>query len=257
MPLFRKEPNISLEQVESYVASTWSDVATFGDHEVDEHSVSFATGNALVVIGNMSAPVPWGSLEGPCATSVLWPEAKNELLDHKSHMIVTVSSDELTAVELSILLTKITAAVLAVGDGALGVFWSNAVMVVPRNLFIDFSKEVLPKGPPLHIWIDFRLGAEDSKHSSGFTCGLAALGLMEIEAVNSPEPVNALRDRLTGLAEYLIRNGLVIKDGDTMGEDEKELIRVNYQKSSFEQEGLVLKLDYSQYLPRKRKLKFW
>ncbi len=51
---------------------------------------------------------------------------------------------------------------------------------------------------------------------------MKALGLMEIEAQDSPEPPSELRDRLFGLAEYLIDNGLVIRDGDTVGADAKE-----------------------------------
>lgn len=225
MPLFSEEPVISLEKIQKYIEATWHDVGKLHDFELVEHSGSFRIGEVSVVIGNMGAPVPWGDLEGPCATSVLWPDSRNELREHKSHMIVTVSSNELTPVEQSILLTQVTAAVMSVSQGALGVFWTNSLMVVPSNLFIDFAKEILPKGPPIDIWIDFRIDVEGSRRSSGFTTGLAALGLMEIEAVEAPESANALRDRLSGLADYLIRNGLVIKDGDTYGLDENERIR--------------------------------
>jgi len=52
-------------------------------------------------------------------------------------------------------------------------------------------------------------------------------------------------------------NGLVINDGDTVGEDENEIIKVIYDQSSFGQEGKILSLNYSKAKPKKSGLKFW
>ena len=257
MPMFIERPIISLEILEKYVVSNWSDIAKFEDKEESDSSFSFNIGNAFIAVGVMAAPIPWGDLEGPCATSILWPDSKNELQQHQFHSIVTVSSEELTAIELSVLLTQITAALVAVTNGAIGVFWSNAAMVIPRKIFIEFASEILPQGPPVHIWVDFRVGTNEAGHSSGFTSGLARLGLMEIESTHSPESVAELRDRLTGLAEYLLINGLVINDGDTIGEDENAMIRVLYEKSSFGHEDNILGLHYLQAKPKKSRFKFW
>lgn len=255
--MFTDNPQISLDNLEKYADSKWSDIARFEDKDVSEGTISFNVGKALVAIGIMGAPIPWGDLEGPCATSILWPDSKDELHKHKYHLIVTVSSDELTVMELAILLTQITAALIAVTAGAIGVFWCNATMIVPRDIFIEFATDILTQGPPIHIWVDFRAGTSETGQSSGFTTGLSTLGLMEIEAVNSPESLPELRGRLTGLAEYLAINGLVIKDGDTVGENENEMIKVVYEESGFGQKGKVLSLNYSKAKPKKSRLKFW
>ena len=257
MPMFTEEPIISLETLEEYVKSNWNDVAKFEDKEIDKGILSFNTGSALVAIAIISVPIPWSDLEGPCATSVLWPDSKDQLQKQKFHLIVTVSSDEITVIELSKLLTQITAALIAVTNNALGVFWSNAAMVIPSDIFIEFATKILPQGPPIHIWIDFRVGMNNSGQSNGFTTGLATLGLQEIEAINSPESVANLRERLTGIAEYLILNGLVIKDCDTVGEDSNEMIKVFYEKSNFGHDGEILSLSYSKAKLKKPRLKFW
>ncbi len=68
---------------------------------------------------------------------------------------------------------------------------------------------------------------------------------------------NMLRDRLTGLADYLITNGPVIKDGDTLGEDKHEKIQAIYADSGFGYDGKVMSLNYTKTKVKKSFFKFW
>jgi len=129
-------------------------------------------------------------------------------------------------------------------------YWCNATLVVPPELFRDFAVEILPHGPPIHIWVDFRIGPNEQGSMSAFTTGLSALGHLEIETQNSPEPASELRERFEGLIHYLLENGPVIKNGDTIGEDQNERIKVVYSRSAFGHEGKVMRLDYG---PLKKK----
>lgn len=196
-----------------------------------------------LVLGSMPAPIPWSDLEGPCSTSMLWENATNEVRGHEAHVIVTLVS-ELSRVEQATLLTKATAAVLAACDAALGVYWGNATLVIPKQIFLEFAEEVLPHGPPVDIWIDFRVGWQTTKESGGFTQGLEALGHMELEAQGSPEKPSDLRQRLHGLAAYLIENGPVIRDGHTVGHDASEKIHVVISDSAFGHDKRVMRLQY-------------
>ncbi len=248
-------PAISLENLKTYFSSVWKQDITLDD-DIKDNVFSFSIGNSFVAVGTTQAPFPWSDLEGPCATSILWPTATQDLASHDHHLIVTVVDDNLSEVNTAILLTKVTAALLAVCDEALGALWSNASMVVPKEMFIKFPEEVLPHGPPVPIWVDFRVGDGRANLSSGFTSGLEALGLMDIVAVETPESIAALRERLTGLAGYLISNSLVINDGDTVGHDEDESISVIYGESDFGHEKTVMHLKYGN-AKNKSKLKFW
>lgn len=208
----------------------------------DATTRSFELKTGQLILGSMPAPFPWSDLEGPCSTSVLWKNAAEEVGAHRAHIIVTLTTD-LEPVETSILLTKCTAAVLAACDAAIGVFWGNATLVVPKKLFIDFAEQVLPHGPPLDIWVDFRVGWKGSGTSAGFTQGMEALGHMEMETLSVPEKPAELRQRLHDLASYLLR-GAVIRDGETVGRDAKEKLRVVYSESSFGHTRRVMRLQY-------------
>ena len=211
--------------------------------ESSERTVSFHTTIGDVVIAEMGASVPWSDLEGPCATSLLWRDATAELRQHRSHIIVTVISDA-EPVRSAEQLTKATAVVLAASELAMGVLWGNAMLIVPKPLFLEMSEHVLPTEAPLAIWVDFRVGRADDQHSSGFTQGLVALGHLELEAERAPEAPAALRERLENLARYLVANGPVIRDGDSVGYDADERIRVVFGGSAFGSKSQVMRLLY-------------
>jgi hypothetical protein len=238
----------SVDDMRRTMVVRWPELASPEPAEKRDKTVSFHAGPGDVILGYMPGPIPWSDLERPCATSVLWPSAAKTLKKHSTHLIVAASG-ELKPLALSRLLTQATASVLSVCDAALGVYWCNATLVIPKGMFIDFAAKVLPLGPPLDIWVDFRVGRNKKGKSAGFTTGMVALGHMEFETLNSPEPPGELRERLQGLAGYVLEHGAVIRDGDTVGEDERERIRVVYADSAFGDEKQVMRLDYEEISP--------
>lgn len=248
-------PRISPTAIKTDLSTTWPDMPPLGPTEKnEEHMVSFDVGTgAHVILTLMPGPIPWSDLEGPCATSVLWKNAAEVLKPHKAHVLVTIMfEDDRSPVEKSKLLTQVTAAILETCEAALGVYWCNATLVIQRELFRQFAVKILPHGPPIQMWIDFRVGVNDKGRTAGFTTGLAALGQMELETDNSPEPPGELRQRFEGLVYYLLENGPVIRDGDTIGEDANERIKVIYSRSMYGHEGTVMRLDYESAAKKKK-----
>jgi hypothetical protein len=256
MVMLRDYSALSAADIQRHLSMTWPNLPATKDSQQKDDSIAFRVGDADVILGKMPAPIPWSELDGPCATSVLWKNAESEIKQHKIHWIVTVSA-ELNPIELSTLLTQATASVMATCSSALGVYWGNATLVVPTAIFVEFAEKVLPEGPPLHIWVDFRVGKDSEKTSSGFTAGMAALGHMEFETQGSPEQPGKLHERLMALCGYLLENGPVIKDGDTVGEDANERIRVVYSKSAFGHKGQVMRLEYGANSSQKAWWRFW
>lgn len=247
---------LSAADIQRELAAGWPNLPPVTDSEQKGDSIAFRVGDSDVIMAKMPAPIPWSELEGPCATSILWKNASEEVQRHKTHWIVTVNG-ELDPLELSTLLTQATAAVMASSPTAMGVYWGNATLIVPKAIFIEFAKQVLPLGPPLHIWVDFRVGWETKQMSAGFTKGMAALGHMEFETKACPEKPSDLMERFVGLCGYVLENGPVIKDGDTVGQDENERIRVVYSDSEFGHEGKVMRLIYDTPSPKKPWWKMW
>lgn len=245
MVMFSDQPSLSANDIASLVAGMWSDGPRVSGQKDDGIVSSFQIGAADVIIALMPAPISWSDLEGPCATSLLWPGAESVVRAHKTHAIVTVSG-ELEPLELSKLLTKASAALMKSAPSASGIYWGNSSSVVRKDVFIDLAVEVMPEAPPLHIWLQTRVGSVEGGKTSGFTTGMQALGYAEFEAVSVREAVSDLRERFYSLAYYLLDHGPVIKDGDTVGQDQDEKIRVKLVESSFGQKGKVMRLVYEQ-----------
>jgi hypothetical protein len=243
MIMLRNDSPIRANDLQQHLAKNWPDLPVASEIEEKDGILSLQIGEASLIMAKMPAPISWSDLEGPCATTILWKNAASEVKQHSIHWIVTVRGD-LEPLLLSKLLTQATAAALAACEEAIGVYWCNATLVIPKNIFIDFANQVLPLGPPLHIWVDFRVGKDSEKRSSGFTTGMKALGHMEFESQKSPEPPGELRERFLALAGHVVENGPVIKDGDTVGEDAEERIRIVYSDSAFGHEDKVMRLVY-------------
>jgi hypothetical protein len=240
MVLLDRDSTLSAVSIEERLKDLWPELPRASDVQVlaAGSQIAFALGDADVHVAVMPAPYPWTDLEGPCTTSLLWPDATKALRHHRQHIVVCVAAN-VEPLALTILLTRATAAVLA-SVGGLGVYWANAAMVVPKQMFLSFATEDLP----YPIWVDFRVAQQSPSTCTGFTHGLASLGHKEFEVPQSPESAADLYSRLTSLVLYLLENGPVIKDEDTVGEEADELIRVRHSKSIFGHEGTVARLDY-------------
>lgn len=212
--------------------------------EKKESTLAFRAGKLDIIYGLMPAPIPKSDLKELCATSWLWPNAAADLTPHKRHVIVTASG-EADEIERMKRLTQATYALVATCGDALGVYWCTAGQLIPPKMFCDFATEFLPDRMPLHVWVNVTVGKGDNGKIQGFTRGMASLGHLELETRDSSEPPNELQNRLFGLAEYLLENGPVINDGDTFGESARERIKATFGRSSFGNEGQVMRLAYT------------
>lgn len=243
---------LSGSAIQRDLSETWPSLPEVGLLSKDDQALAFDVSDSWVAIAHMPAPIPWGDLEGPCATSWIWPNAEADLKKHTAHVIVTVSSEE-EPIERAKLLTQVCASILETTEGSIGVYWGDATLVVRKDIFREFAVEILPDGLPIYAWIDFRVGRNEEGLTSGFTTGLKALGHMELETENATDTPGDLRERLVAIAGYLLENGPVIKDGNTVGEDENERITVRYAKSAFGHKGKVMRLDYSTVGKKRRR----
>jgi len=253
MIMLGPDAELSVRAIRADLAAQWPALPESEGPEEGEGTFSFRIGSIDVIAGLMPGPIPWSDLEGPCATSWLWADAADVLRGHTAHLILTVSGEG-GPVDRMKLLTQLTASILATCPGAIGVFWTHAALVIPPAMFRDFATQILPDGLPLYIWVDFRVGGAEAGRSKGFTYGMESLGSMEFETLDSPEPPGELRERFFGLATYVLEHGPVIRDGDTIGEDAVERIRVDYAESSFGQDGRVMRLVYTPVKPKKWRL---
>jgi hypothetical protein len=254
MVLLREEATVPAARIEQELRTRYPDLNAASPAD-DRGTASLQLRDGKLIVALLPVPIPWSDLEGPCAASLLWKDAAEEVRSHRAHLLVTVLS-ELNEVERSILLTQTTLAVLAASDAAIGVYWGSAALLVPKEFFLEYAGKVLPLGPPLDVWVDFRVGWQTDTTSGGFTQGMEALGHLELEARDWPEKPSELRDRFRELAHYLVQHGPVIRDRDTIGQDASEKIRAVYAPSTLGQNTRVMQLRYESP-PAKPWWKIW
>ncbi|HJT33755.1 MAG TPA: DUF4261 domain-containing protein [Pirellulales bacterium] len=162
--------------------------------------------------------------------------------NHVRHVIVTVAG-EAEGPALAETLTRATVALVDSAEGVFGVYWCNSAQTFPPKKFCEVASQFGPGQPALPIWVNFRIAKNKDGTTAGFTRGMSSLGQMEFETQSSPDAPEALRDRLLHFAAYVL-DGAQIKDGETIGFDANERIKVTHAASTFGAPGRVMRLEF-------------
>lgn len=214
--------------------------------ETDKDGMAiFHVGDEMCAIALMPKPYPWSDLEGPCATSWMWPAGTSatSVKTARTHLLVTQFGGKGSAIERRLCLTGVTG-VAAQQDGVMGVYWPEATLVHHPRLFAEMAKEITsPEAPPLYLWVDFRVFRNDDGTSGLFTTGMTALGHMEFEIPRIEMKPGELRDWAVNIAGYLLEKGPVLKHGETIGATAEQRLRISHTKSQFGHPGKVMRFD--------------
>ena len=166
-----------------------------------------------------------------------WPDAWDALQQRKAHCIVSVMSADDPRSGYA-MLARLTAAVIDANPNAIGVIWDAADAVWQADTFRN-EVDGVGDGLPLAMCVSVKLGRDTQFPKSdgspallAMTFGLAAFGLMEIEVRGFEGEERDLIPLLLNIAGYLIENGPVIADGDTLGPDEGTRFRVQHLAST-------------------------
>lgn len=245
--LFSDDPPVNVSDLARHYQATWPGQPPLGPPETKDNVVSFDIGGDSLLIGRMPAAIPGMQIDDQLV-ELMWPNCKRDVEKHRSHWIVTIVGKQGKPADKARLLTRFVQAVLASHPTALGITWGAHAHLVSSKNFQEGAISLRGNEDPVHLWITVRCGwrpeGPASGKSAGMTRGLADFELMEIEAIEALESPTDLFDRLQGLAGYLIKRGPVVRDGDTVGADEDEKIKVVYSDSAFGAEGRVMRLVY-------------
>ncbi len=225
-----------------FLAKTWPALPAPAEIEQSDNTLAFRLGETDVIVAIMPAPIPWNDLEEPCSKGMMWPDAAKVLKHHTRHAIVTVTRNS-TPIDCARILTQVVAAV-TVWPAVVGVFWANAGLVLEKSHFREYAVTMLPEVSS-HLWVGFRVEPNNNGGVRGYTTGLAALGLMELETQHYPtKDAFRLQLRLSLLADDQLQRGRVFHDGEIFAEVD-DVVRVKLGESSFGQAGPVARLEFS------------
>jgi hypothetical protein len=178
----------------------------------------------------MPMPLPRSRLwESP---SWRWPTVAEDVKGHKHHAIVGIVRDECSPVVRSALLTMLVASLLSSTD-SIGVCWGSALAVNSRDFFIEQAKGLAAGKIPLPLWVDVYGKRRFFGRKNLRTVGMNDFGLMEIEVRGTRQSARHMFGVVFDMADYLLKKGPVIKDGDTIGNDDG-FLRVSIVSSSWD-----------------------
>jgi hypothetical protein len=206
---------------------------------------SFDVGDEFLALALMPVPYPATDLEGPIATTWMWPPQPSieNVKRHRSHLLITMTGGAADPVRRRLILTAVTA-LAARQPGVMAVYWPEATLVLFPQLFADMAEEInSPETPPLYLWVDLRAFRNEDGTTGLFTTGLAPLGHMEIEIPRIDMEPGELREWLLNIMYYLLENGPVLMDGQTVGMSAEQQIRIRHCPSSFGHAGKVIRLE--------------
>jgi hypothetical protein len=211
----------------------------------DEDVFSFNVGDEFLALIHIPAPYPAKDLEGPIATSWMWPRQPpiENVKQHRSHLLITMTGGATDPVRRRLTLTAVTA-LAAKQPGVMAVYWPESTLVIFPPVFVNMAEKInSPDAPPLYLWVDLRAFRNEDGTTGLFTTGLAPLGHMEIEIPTIDMGIGELREWLLNIMYYLLENGPVLKDGQTIGVSAEHQIRIRHCPSSFGHPGKVIRLE--------------
>lgn len=209
----------------------------------DETIVSINKGKDLVgFLALMPAPIPNEEAENNAEDNFLWPNGREEVAKHTSHVIVTIAgTGDYSPVQAVIAIARLALVALELYDG-MGVYWGNGSVCNNRETFENFCDEMSEEHVPLPAVMRFQFVSTSDEEHGLYTLGLSQFGLMEIEVDHSTMELSELFEYVCNVAHYLVMSGPVIADGNTIGSDENERIVVRHQPSMIDKSRKVYKI---------------
>lgn len=185
------------------------------------------TGGTVMAI-HMPIPVPKEEAVHAVKTSWMWQQPDTAVREHVSHAIVTAAPGE-NVVAAAWNVARVSAAMLTAGAGA-ALYWGSGRQVHAPSVVTQFAQS--EKTPPISLWAGITISGESQTGPfSAATHGLASLGHREFEVRGSRRAIGELRTTLLDLALYVLRQGAVLKHGQTIGPTAEEKWSVRHEAS--------------------------
>lgn len=210
--------------------------------ETGEDRMTLTLGNASATLSLEPVPLEAAELEAACRAAWYWPEAAEQLRGHLAHVPVVLLAEDEDRINAALLLSSLVAAVAACSS-AVGVYWAASGVVQPPEAFVSFCREGEEEFLPLNLWIDFRLVEGDDGACALATTGLEDFGLTEIEVQSSRQTPEVVWEKAFKMAHYLLENGPILEDGETVELSDDERIAVHHGPSLWDPSLSVLQLD--------------
>jgi hypothetical protein len=199
-------------------------------------------GDTIGFLAHMPVPVPEHEAEENADNNFFWPNGREEAAKHRSHVIVTtMGTGDANPIQSALTVSRLALVALKLFDG-IGVYWGNASVCNSREVFEDFCDGMSEEHVPVPLWLRFQPVRSEKGELGMYTLGMRQFGLMEIEVDRCVMDGQELFEFVSNIAHYLIQQGPVIADGNTVGGSEDERVVVRHRPSMIDKKRRVYKI---------------
>lgn len=195
------------------------------DQKPDAPMILSANGDLIFGL-NMDFPYP-DPLQDSASFAHWWPNALSDIARSKSHFIVSSSWQKHSRLEAhmrQLILVRELIEQLPV----IGVLWGSAL--TQADIFMSESVSAPEDGLPFSLWVLIQYSKQPNGNFLISTLGMCDFGAMEIET-ESNLPWDQTFDLVRSVGSYILEEGPVIKDGDTIGLSEEQKVLVRHTRS--------------------------
>jgi hypothetical protein len=209
----------------------------------------FSLNGVVLTASFVDAPLPFSEWDFAVKQNLVWPEARQSLKQHKAHVVVTALAEAHNPrdIKRTAQIVTATSITLASVTRAQAAVWAEGQCLTKGDSFVASASSVDRGDPAITIWIGMLFGSGPKTAKGEITCGAMTSGLLpfmgrEVELELSPLPLLIVAQRLLGVLHYLFANGPILKDGDSLGINATERIRVRHSDETVRRGVPVLKL---------------
>ncbi len=193
--------------------------------------------NLLVIDGIVVAilvfdtPQPDESLAAAYKLNFIWPEARDVISAHRSHVILSIMGEPSGFDKVTSSSRALAMATLALANisNALAMYWESSMALMKHGSIAGTIAGLGEGLPPLDLWVTYSPWADQKSGEIGlFSIGLRGFVGYEIEMAPRKESFGAVLQRAIALTGYLLEKGPVLKDADSIGYSETERLRVKF-----------------------------
>jgi len=197
----------------------------------DDVAAAFGVDGENVALMNIDKPIPWDDIEGTAQYAYNWPEALEDLKDHKGHVVIALTTGSNDVVKRFKIHTKLICSALRT-TSSIGIYIGEQSLLIPKNSYLNLANLMSDAALPLNLWIYFGYRTINQKRST-YTYGLKTFGKSEVEIIDSDKTFDELQEMLYNVAHYVVMSNVNFEDGQTFGYTTDQKLKIAYSTGRF------------------------
>lgn len=209
------------------------------ESEITDDSVFGMISDSIVAVSMIRTCVPGNEAEDNASNNYLWPGAVEAAGSHRAHIVVALVNHSTDPVRSGLLFTKIVESCCRL-PGVLGVYHCSTVF--EPSYYISAAQAMKEGDIPLEDMVWFGMYRSE-EGINAYTVGMRAFGRDEMEVVGAGDPPARVAAFLYDVAYHVLSTGTVFHDGDTIGFEEGQSLKVR-RGPGVSVEGTTLTIEY-------------